>query len=49
VDKPLNQAKSNVVNGNSDTAANPPQLATMQFLSQAGEFMSDATQIYSTE
>ncbi|KAJ7501454.1 hypothetical protein B0H11DRAFT_2371591 [Mycena galericulata] len=49
VDKPLNQAKSNVVNQNSATAANPPQLATMQFLSQAGEFVSDATQIYSTE
>ncbi|KAJ6600740.1 hypothetical protein B0H10DRAFT_2230831 [Mycena sp. CBHHK59/15] len=49
VDKPLNQAKSNVVNQNSDTAANPPQLATMQFLSQVGEFDSDAPQIYAVE
>ncbi|KAJ6514056.1 hypothetical protein DFH09DRAFT_1433054 [Mycena vulgaris] len=46
---PLNQAKSNVVNQNSDTAANPPQLATMSFLKDAGEFDSDAPQIYATE
>lgn len=45
----LATAKSNVVNQNSATAANPPQLATMQFLLQAGEFVSDATQIWSTE
>ncbi|KAJ6534425.1 hypothetical protein DFH09DRAFT_1405431 [Mycena vulgaris] len=49
VDKPLNQAKSNVVNQNSDAATNPPQLATMSFLRDVGEFNSDGPQIYATE
>ncbi|KAJ7821382.1 hypothetical protein B0H14DRAFT_2831454 [Mycena olivaceomarginata] len=49
VDKPLNQAKSNVVNRNSADAAHPPQLVPLRRLLQDGEFDDDAQEIYSAE
>ncbi|KAJ6505021.1 hypothetical protein C8R45DRAFT_1090781 [Mycena sanguinolenta] len=49
VDKPLNQAKSNVVNQNSDTATNPPYLANMNRIPTFGTFAAAAPQIYKVE
>ncbi|KAJ6454373.1 hypothetical protein C8R45DRAFT_846482 [Mycena sanguinolenta] len=40
VDKPLNQAKSNVVNQNADTASNPPQKAAMDAISNFHSFIT---------
>ncbi|KAJ7708550.1 hypothetical protein B0H16DRAFT_1481276 [Mycena metata] len=49
VDKPLNQAKSNVVNQNSATATNPPQLKNMNMIPQFASFAAAAQQIYKVE
>ncbi|KAJ7739001.1 hypothetical protein B0H16DRAFT_1729677 [Mycena metata] len=49
VDKPLNQAKSNVVNQNSATATNPPQLKDMNMIPQFASFAAAAQQIYKVE
>ncbi|KAJ7205574.1 hypothetical protein B0H12DRAFT_1281942, partial [Mycena haematopus] len=49
VDKPLNQAKSNVVNQNSDTATNPPQRANMNAILTFPTFVDAADQIYKVE
>ncbi|KAJ7186423.1 hypothetical protein C8R46DRAFT_275140 [Mycena filopes] len=49
VDKPLNQAKSNVVNQNSNTAANPPQAASINSTLGFPSFTAAADEIYKVE
>ncbi|KAF7360849.1 Glucan 1,3-beta-glucosidase [Mycena sanguinolenta] len=49
VDKPLNQAKSNVVNQNADTAANPPQRALMDSIGNYNSFFAASNTIYRVE
>ncbi|KAJ7061667.1 hypothetical protein C8F01DRAFT_987065, partial [Mycena amicta] len=50
VDKPLNQAKSNVVNQNSNTAANPPMRAAMDNISTIyTSWQAASDQIYRVE
>ncbi|KAJ7053167.1 pectate lyase superfamily protein-domain-containing protein [Mycena amicta] len=49
VDKPLNQAKSNVVNQNSAGTTNPPMNAAMTDISNAASFQDAADEIYRIE
>ncbi|KAJ7229760.1 hypothetical protein B0H12DRAFT_222477 [Mycena haematopus] len=49
LNKPLNQAKSNVVNQNSDTPMNPPMLGGMNMILTYPSFNAAADQIYKME
>ncbi|KAF5382647.1 hypothetical protein D9615_002709 [Tricholomella constricta] len=49
VDVPLNQAKSSLVNGNSDTPANPPRKDDMDYLRLHGDFTDDNVFIHNLE
>ncbi|KAF7311921.1 Glucan 1,3-beta-glucosidase [Mycena indigotica] len=49
VDKPLNQAKSNVVNQNANTAQNPPMRAAMDTIAGSASFRDASDTIYRIE